>query len=78
MLFEAAYPKFIQSFKEKVPEATHNHQRLAALMKIQLSNKEIASIFNISRDSVVRSKYRLRQKMGLETNQEMEDYLKKI
>jgi tetratricopeptide (TPR) repeat protein len=78
MLFEAAYPDFARGFKEKVPEGTHNHQRLAALAKIQLSNKEIATIFNISRDSVVRAKYRLRQKMCFETNQEMEDYLKNL
>jgi tetratricopeptide (TPR) repeat protein len=78
LLFEAAYPDFAKGFKETVPDGTNNHQRLAALVKIQLSNKEIAAIFNISRDSVVRAKYRLRQKMGFETNQEMEDYLKTL
>lgn len=78
LLFDAAYPDFDRAFRSKVPDSTHNHKRLAALVKTQLSNKEIGAIFNISRDSVVRAKYRLRQKMGFDTNQRMEDYLKSL
>lgn len=78
ILFEAAYPDFSERFRTAFPDATRNHIRLVTLMKVQLSNKEIASILNISRESVIRAKYRLRQKMGLETNQELEDFLQKL
>lgn len=78
VLFEAAYPDFGKNLTEHLGDSTINHQRLAALIKIQLSNKEIATVFHISRDSVVRAKYRLRQKLGLDSNQEMENLLKNL
>ncbi|MCE7996942.1 MAG: tetratricopeptide repeat protein [Roseivirga sp.] len=78
LYFEAAYPDFFSKLEKLSPETTYNDQRLVALMKINLSNKEIARILNISRDSVVRAKYRLRQKLDFKTTQQMEEALFKL
>lgn len=75
LYFEAAYPDFFTKLEKHCPDTTYSDQRLAALMKINLSNKEIGRILNISRDSVVRAKYRLRQKMDFNTTQQMEEAL---
>lgn len=75
LYFEAAYPDFFTKLEKHCSDTTYSDQRLAALMKINLSNKEIGRILNISRDSVVRAKYRLRQKMEFKTTQQMEETL---
>lgn len=78
LYFEAAYPDFFTKLEELCPDTTYSDQRLAALMKINLSNKEIGHILNISRDSVVRAKYRLRKKLDFNTTQQMEEALFKL
>lgn len=78
LYFEAAYPDFFSKLEKLSPDTTYNEQRLVALMKINLSNKEIARILNISRDSVVRAKYRLRQKLDFKTTQLMEEAVFKL
>lgn len=74
LYFEKAYPGFFTAFSEATTGLTLTDERLAALLKIKLTNKEIANILGISTDSVVRAKYRLRQKLNLETNQDLESY----
>ncbi|MCE7993655.1 MAG: tetratricopeptide repeat protein [Roseivirga sp.] len=59
-------------------EFTMYEQRLIALIKISLSNKEIGGILNISRNSVVRAKHRLRQKFGFKETRDLEDFLIKL
>ncbi|GAB5526557.1 MAG: hypothetical protein Roseis2KO_44290 [Roseivirga sp.] len=76
LYFEAVYPAFFDAIRtEKKVNLTLGEQRLAALIKLSLSNKEIGAILNISRNSVVRAKYRLRQKVGFAETSELENYL---
>lgn len=72
MLFEAAYPNFHEALSRHFGSLTDNEIRLASLIKLKFSNKEIGAILNISRDSVVRAKYRLRQKIGADSNKQLE------
>jgi DNA-binding CsgD family transcriptional regulator len=79
LYFEAVYPKFfslIESNREV--ELTNSEQRLLALLKINLSNKEIAGLLNISSDSVIRAKYRLKQKLGFAETKEMLGFLSNL
>ncbi|MCE7993658.1 MAG: tetratricopeptide repeat protein [Roseivirga sp.] len=75
LYFEATYPQFFEKLRDKCHEPSTSDQRLAAMIKIGLSNKEIAAAFNISPDSVVRAKHRLRQKLDFASPQEMEDFV---
>lgn len=79
LYFEAVYPKFfslIESNREV--ELTNSEQRLLALLKINLSNKEIAGLLNISSDSVIRAKYRLKQKLRFAETKEMLGFLSNL
>ncbi len=79
LYFEAVYPNFFDTIKGgKEVNLTLGEQRLAALIKLSLSNKEVGAILNISRNSVVRAKYRLRQKLDLAETPELENYLHSI
>lgn len=79
LYFEAVYPAFFETIRsEKEVSLTLGEQRLAALIKLSLSNKEVGAILNISRNSVVRAKYRLRQKLNFAETAELESYLHSI
>ncbi|MFZ6665928.1 tetratricopeptide repeat protein [Peijinzhouia sedimentorum] len=79
LYFEAVFPQFFSLIEtEKLVNLTTNEQRLLALLKINLSNKEIAALLNISSDSVIRAKYRLKQKLGFEDAKEMLVFLSNL
>ncbi|NJN26455.1 MAG: tetratricopeptide repeat protein [Cyclobacteriaceae bacterium] len=60
--FEEVHQDFNQKVKSQFPEVTSNDLRLMALMKMNLSSKEIASILNISMEAIKKARYRLRKK----------------
>lgn len=78
LYFEAAHPGFFEKLNERSPEVTLNDQRLAAMIKISLTNKEMGNVFNISPDSVVRAKHRLKSKLDFDTPQLMENFIAKL
>ena len=72
VLFESANPGFVGKLRKAHPDLTINDVRLVSLIRTKLSNKQIGNVLNISRDSVVRAKYRMRQKFDLASNKELE------
>ena len=62
--------------KEKHPTITENEQRLASLLKIGLSSKEIASILHITPKSVDTNRYRLRKKLEINQETNLHEYFK--
>jgi tetratricopeptide (TPR) repeat protein len=62
--FERVHSGFFEQFSREVPDATLAELRLAALTKLALSNSEIAAVLGISPESVIKTRYRLRKKLG--------------
>ena len=77
-VFEKIYPGYFTRLKMKVPDITVAEQRMAALVYLQLTSKQMASILGISLDSVHKSRQRLRHRIGLSTEIKIEDYLTSI
>lgn len=75
---EETHKGFTENLKEKYNELTDNDVRLAVLVRLNLSSKEIATLMNISPKSVEIARYRLRKKMGLKERENMTDILKNI
>lgn len=73
--FERAYPGFFDALQTRSNELSSYDQRLASLLKINLSNKEIGQILNISTESVAKAKYRLRQKLDFTTYPQLETFI---
>jgi len=69
-IFETIYPGFFIKLTNKFPEITSAEQRMAALTRLRLSSRQMASMLGISVDSVHKSRQRLRQrlKVGAETS----------
>ncbi|MBO6523512.1 MAG: tetratricopeptide repeat protein [Balneolaceae bacterium] len=69
---------FFMKLVVQYPELTERDKRLAALIRLNLSSKEIASIFNIEPKSVEQSRYRLRKKMNLNPEEDLPEVLNEI
>lgn len=67
---------FFVAIKEKHPDLTKKEKELCALIRLKLSNKEIATIKNTTLNSVKVAKYRLKTKLSLSDHgAELIDYL---
>jgi DNA-binding CsgD family transcriptional regulator len=62
--FERVYPGFFEQFDAMTEDASEADRRLAAFQKMGLSTAEIAAMLGISVDSVYKSRYRFKKKMG--------------
>lgn len=72
--FEMIYKGFFSKFQANAStQLTQNDNRLGALMKLNLSNKEISEVLFISYDSVKKAKQRLTKKIKLKENQKLID-----
>ncbi|WP_378176518.1 hypothetical protein [Aquimarina sp. SS2-1] len=70
--FEQVHKGFNNKAQELFPNITANDLRLMALLKMNLSSKEIANILNISSDGIKKARQRLRKKMGIDSNVSLE------
>ena len=75
--FEQTNENFVGQLMQNANLTNHDF-RLAALIKLGMTNKEIATIFNISPQSVKNSLYRLKKKMQLSNDENIRDYLKNL
>lgn len=78
LYFEEVHPVFYQNINKAFPSLTQNELKLCALIKLGLSNKEIASIIFREIRSIESARNRLRKKFGLQTNNSLFDFLSKF
>ncbi|SNR16601.1 tetratricopeptide repeat protein [Tenacibaculum jejuense] len=76
--FEKVHPNFHFKIKEKHPKVTSGELRLLALIKMNLSYKEIGAILNITYEGVKKARYRLRKKMELTPETSLQDVVNQL
>ena len=76
--FEEVHSGFFDVLKEQYPDLTPNELRLSALAKLNLSIKETATIMGITPNSVKTARYRLRKKLDIETEENLNNFILKI
>lgn len=76
--FESINKNFYTKLKTNYPDISSNDLKICALIKLNLSIKEMASILNISPDSVKTARYRLRKKLQLNTEDNLTDFILSI
>ena len=54
---------------------TKNDLRLAALLKMNLSSKEIASVLNITMEGVKKARQRFRKKLKISSDESLEKFI---
>ncbi|MFY0598925.1 MAG: hypothetical protein JXR03_04590 [Cyclobacteriaceae bacterium] len=73
--FDNADREFFKKIKELHSDLSPNDLKLCAYLRLNLSSKEIAPLFNISPRSVEIKRYRLRKKMNLGSNENLTNYI---
>ncbi|MEQ9424431.1 MAG: tetratricopeptide repeat protein [Cyclobacteriaceae bacterium] len=76
MRFEKVHPEFFDKLQSNYPELTNNEQRLLAFLKLDLTQKQIASLLNVSAKGVEMAQYRIRKKLNLPSSEGLLSALK--
>jgi DNA-binding CsgD family transcriptional regulator len=76
--FSQVHNNFDHKIKEKASDISEKEIRLASFLRMNLSTKEIASMFNVLPDSVLTSKYRLKKKLNLAKEDDLTEFLSAI
>jgi DNA-binding CsgD family transcriptional regulator len=73
--FDRVHGDFSTRFKAAFPSLSPQEIKLSAYLRMNLSSKEIAQLLNISIRGVEISRYRLRKKLHLERNTNLQDFI---
>jgi tetratricopeptide (TPR) repeat protein len=73
--FESINKNFYTKLKQNFPDISPNDLKICALIRLNLSSKDMASILNISPDSVKTARYRLRKKLQLNTEDNLTEFI---
>ena len=76
--FEQVNHNFISELKKLHPELTANDIRYISYLYMNLTNKEISSLFNITPEASRKRKERITNKIGLPTNTDLYTYISNI
>ncbi|MCB0622214.1 MAG: hypothetical protein KDC41_26670, partial [Saprospiraceae bacterium] len=78
MNVETVNQDFFHRLNERFPELTSNEKQLCGLIRLNLSTKEIAAIRNITPRSAEMGRYRLRKKLHLQPEEEIQTFLQEL
>jgi ligand-binding sensor domain-containing protein len=73
--FDELHHNFLHRLREKYPKLNPSWLLLCAYIRMNKSNKEIAALMNISVSGVEKRKYRLREKLGMEGEDRLADFI---
>ncbi len=69
---------FFQKLKQNFSNLTKNEEHLCAMLRLNLSSKEIASLNNISIRAVEMGRYRLRKKFNIPSHHSLSEFLREL
>jgi len=73
-LFDRVYPGFFNRLRADVPDITLAELRMAALIRLQIPAREAANLIGISPNSAHKTRQRLRQRIGLDPDADLDAY----
>jgi tetratricopeptide (TPR) repeat protein/DNA-binding CsgD family transcriptional regulator len=77
-IFEKIHPGFFTKAKGKAPGITPAEQRMASLIRLHFTTRQTAAILGISIESVHKTRQRLRQRLRLPTEGDLEQVVTSI
>lgn len=77
-LFGKLYPGFRHQLKTRCPSITPAEIRCLAMEKLHYTNKEMAALQGISTNAVMVTKHRIRKKLGLDSQEELEEFVHSV
>jgi len=73
--FEQIFSNFYRRLKKEYPKLTAKDQKLCAYLRMNLTSKDIAPLMNISVRGVEISRYRLRKKLDMDTEVNLNEFM---
>ncbi len=73
--FIAVNTSFYDELKKRFPKLTQSDKKICALIKLNFSSKDMAKLLGISVESVHTTRYRLRKKLKLTRQDNLEDFI---
>jgi tetratricopeptide (TPR) repeat protein len=77
-IFMKVYPDFLFNLKKNFRNLSESDIRLLTLIKLQSSNREMANMLGITPEGIKKAKQRLRKKMELSADMNVEDVISKL
>lgn len=78
LYFEQINENFFINLRNINPRLTSNDYKLCALIKLNMSVKEMAAVLNISTDSLKNARYRLKKKLNLKSDDNLNNFINSI
>ena len=75
MRFKEIHVDFFDNLINKHPDLSKSEIKFCAYLYMKLSSTHIASILNISSEAIKKTRYRIRKKIGLETQESLDRYI---
>lgn len=76
--FDQVHVDFLSRVREKFPQLSPNDHKLCAYLRMNLTTKEIAPLMNISVRGVEASRYRLRKRLNLPTDMDLNEFVMRV
>ncbi|WP_255068230.1 triple tyrosine motif-containing protein [Lacihabitans sp. LS3-19] len=76
--FNQVHESFLKKLQQDFPMLSHGDLKLAAYLRMNLSTKEIAQLLNITARSVELKRYRLRKKLNITSDENLNDLMMRI
>ena len=74
-LFERSYPGFLARLRLTYPEMSNAEERLFVLLKLNYNRQELSAILGVSDSTVKKGRIRLRKRLGLVSEQNLEQFV---
>lgn len=73
--FQRLHPGFLAALRQRYPSVTRNEELLCILIYLGFSSDDTALALGILRDSVNKSRYRIRKKLGLSRDEDLNTWV---
>jgi ligand-binding sensor domain-containing protein/DNA-binding CsgD family transcriptional regulator len=75
LYFNQTHQSFMHALQTKHPNLTQNDLRMCALTRLNMSNREMATLLNITIMGIEQSRYRLKKRLNLTVDDDLSRYL---
>lgn len=75
-VFVKIHPGFLKTLRFRYPELTKTEVRVCIYIMVKMSNDEIINLLNISHQSLIRTRYHIRKKMGLSRSDSLDEIIR--
>ena len=77
-VFERVHPDFFEKIKTAYPQLSNTDIRICAYIKIGMSLHEVSNLLKITMQRLHTSRYRIRKKLNLDSEQNLDDFVSLI